>query len=181
MVYLADNNWQLKLLYGEAFRAPELSELTLFSGISRSGNAELDSERIKTTDFIAQYTGEALWFSLDAFYNTFENPIISGFVNGLNGQVNGDSEYGHGIEAELVWQIADNTRLRTTATHFSKLPQSAFKDSKTLASVQLDTALKPYKWVFLALSVRHDKRLLAQLRQRKLMHFGTGAVLCAIT
>lgn len=145
LVYLADTHWQLKLLYGEAFRAPELSELTLFSGISRSGNANLESERIKTTDFIAQYTGQTIWFSIDLFYNEFKNPIINGLVNGLNGQVNGDSEYGHGIETELVWQIAEKTRLRTTATHFTKLPKSAFKDSDTLASMQLDHRFEAFQ------------------------------------
>lgn len=137
-VYIPTKQWQFKLLYGQAFRAPELSELTLFSGITRSGNRNLSSETIKTTDFIAQYTGDTLLVSFDFFYNEFTDPIINGQINGLVGQVNGDNEYGHGLEIELIWQLASRTRLRATATHFSKRPKSAFKDSKNLASVQLD-------------------------------------------
>lgn len=138
-VYLANNHWQYKLLYGEAFRAPELSELTLFSGITRSGNANLESESIKTTDFIAQFTGEKLLFSVDLFYNHFSDPIINGLVSeNLSGQVNSTDQYGHGIETELVWELQNNIKLRTTATYFTKRPISAFRDSKALASIRLE-------------------------------------------
>lgn len=141
-VYLANKQWQFKLLYGEAFRAPELSELTLFRGVSRTGNANLESESLKTTDMIAQYTGDDLLVSIDLFYNHFSDPIINGQVSeNLTGQVNSDDQYGHGIEAELVWLLQENTKLRGTATYFSKRPVSAFRDSKALVSFQIEHSL----------------------------------------
>jgi len=146
-VYLTDMQWQFKLLYGEAFRAPELSELTLFSGITRSGNANLESESIKTTDLIAQFTGDRLFLSVDLFYNHFSDPIINGLVSeNLAGQVNSNDQYGHGIETELVWELQNNIKLRTTATYFTKKPISAFRDSKALASIQLEHSMEQLKY-----------------------------------
>lgn len=135
-IYFPNNEWQLKLLYGEAFRAPELSELTLFRGVSRTGNQNLESESLRTTDLIFQYTGNNLLLSIDFFYNHFSDPIVAGLINDLSGQVNGQDQYGHGVESEMVWQVNNASQLRLTATQFTKLPGSAFRDSKTLASIQ---------------------------------------------
>ncbi|TBX23727.1 hypothetical protein TK45_06435 [Bowmanella sp. JS7-9] len=136
-IFYPTDAWQLKLLYGEAFRAPEISETGLIRGITRAGNPYLISESINTTDIILQYLGDDLLLSVGAFYNHYTHPIIVGDVDGLVSFVNGTQQSSQGLETELHWQLNNQTRLRVTATHFFKLPTAAFRESDSMASIQL--------------------------------------------
>lgn len=137
IIYYPTDSLQFKLLYGEAFRAPELSERELFAGVTRSGNPNLESESIATTDVILQYTDDAFLMTVGVFYNSYRDPIINGNVNGLVGFVNGDGDSTQGLETEFHWQAAMDTNLKFSMTHFFSLPSSAFRESKTTASMQL--------------------------------------------
>lgn len=135
-VYSYSKDWQIKILYGEAFRAPELNELTLFRGVTQAGNRNLTSESIRSSDLIIQYSKENLLATFNIFYNHYSNPIVNGIVDdGLMGFVNSYSQFSHGIELEFTWQIDEHSKISGTTTHFNKLPPSAFRESKSLASL----------------------------------------------
>ncbi|MBD1388704.1 TonB-dependent receptor [Neiella sp. HB171785] len=144
-VYVPSSTWQFKALYGEAFRAPELSETGLFSGISRAGNQDLDSEKIKTFDLIGQYVDTSMMITINGFYNRYSDPIVSAEIDGRTSLINGDDEQSKGVEAEFIWSGWRNSRMRLSATHFYDLPDSAFRESDTLASVQLNQQISDFQ------------------------------------
>lgn len=137
VIYYPTPYWQFKLLYGEAFRAPEISERELFAGLTRTGNPDLESESIATTDFIAQYIDDAFLMTIGLFYNRYSDPIINGNINGLVGFINDKGDNSQGIETEFHWHAPFETNLKFGVTHFFNLPSSAFRESRTSASLQL--------------------------------------------
>jgi outer membrane receptor protein involved in Fe transport len=75
-LYSPSQHWHLKLLYGQAFRAPSLDE-TLFRSAFASGNPNLLPNRVRTADAgISYQTGHAL-VSLDFFDSRQTNSIAT--------------------------------------------------------------------------------------------------------
>jgi outer membrane receptor protein involved in Fe transport len=75
LIYRPWNQTALKLMYGEAFRIPNVYE-KYYSISPNLPNPELDPERIRTTEFVwEQGLAKTLWFSTSAFYNTINGLI----------------------------------------------------------------------------------------------------------
>lgn len=130
-------NTQLKLLYGEAFRAPSLSETGLLNNPVLIGNPELESELVKTWEIILQQNWKSTLVNLTGFHNLYEQPISTGFRNGVRSYINGVDQSAQGVSLEFMHSLADGLVLKTNLTHFIDLPDPAFRESKNLANLML--------------------------------------------
>lgn len=93
-----DSQNTLKLMYGEAFRAPTFAELYNKNNPALVGNSDLNPERVKTVELNLQNTSlENLEASLTIFKSTIEDIITT---NGST-YVNQGKTTTQGIEAEL--------------------------------------------------------------------------------
>ncbi|MBJ6727798.1 TonB-dependent receptor plug domain-containing protein [Geomesophilobacter sediminis] len=134
-----------KLLYGEAFRAPNAFELYYEDQVSGKANPGLKPEKIRTYEAVyEQYFQEHLQSSLSAFYYRIQDLITQVDIGGGMSQYqNVDSVDARGIEAELegkwdggyqargsyTWQRAEDARTGATLTnsprHLAKLNLTA--------------------------------------------------------
>ena len=75
LIYRPWNQTAFKLIYGEAFRAPNTYE-SYYSIPPNLPNPELKPEKIRTTEFVwEQGLASHLWFSTSAFYNDIDDLI----------------------------------------------------------------------------------------------------------
>lgn len=74
--YYINNNWALKLRYGEAFRNPTSGERTIETPQIQKGSPNLRSESIETTELQLFYQSETTLFDLTAYRND-ESDLIS--------------------------------------------------------------------------------------------------------
>lgn len=137
-VHSVNQQHRLKLLYGEAFRAPSLSEMGLINNPVLVGNPDLEHEIVKTVDFVWVMSLKDSTITLDVFDQHYETPIATGFKNNIRTYVNGENEYSQGISLEWEQELAQGLLLRTTATYFSHLPDSAFREADALASSMIN-------------------------------------------
>lgn len=136
--YSVDDNWQFKLLYGEAFRAPDLSETGLMNGVTRTGNPDLDYETIRTYDLIAQYTDSSLIASINLYFNEFSAPIISGDIDNQQSYINGKDTSSYGLESEVKFSMSDQTWMRFAATQVFDMPYASQRQSRSLMSFHIN-------------------------------------------
>lgn len=136
----------LKLLYGEAFRAPSLSELGLMNNPVLVGNPNLDYEIVKTWDVVWQGTWNDTSLVLDGFYNEYTQPIASGFIGSTRTYVNDRDESSRGASLEINQQLSPQWLVRMSATHFFDLPDSAFREATELGSVTINYSAEKWNW-----------------------------------
>ncbi|MBN1302614.1 MAG: TonB-dependent receptor [Melioribacteraceae bacterium] len=75
------SRFNVKALYGQAFRAPSLNETSIdFPAIQ--GTKDLKAEEISTFDLSVSYQGEQTQLSANYFYSTLSNMIYQDFSNG---------------------------------------------------------------------------------------------------
>ncbi|MDP3695876.1 MAG: TonB-dependent receptor, partial [Desulfocapsaceae bacterium] len=129
----------LKLLYGEAFRAPTQAETGLLNNPLQVGNPDLDHETIQTWDLIWISQWQKLGLNLGWFHNRINNPIAQQIVNTINTYVNLDEkETSQGLEMEANLQVSPQWLLRATVTRLTELPDSAFREADTLGSFMIN-------------------------------------------
>lgn len=131
-------NQTLKLLYGEAYRAPSMAEMELINNPVLQGNPNLSYEVVKTWDLIWMRHWSTTNITLDLFHNRFNQPIVTGLIGNTRTYINGADEQSAGTEMELVQNINDHWQLRATYTHLFDLPESAFREADQLASVAIN-------------------------------------------
>ncbi|PCJ47041.1 MAG: hypothetical protein COA99_01570 [Moraxellaceae bacterium] len=126
----------LKLLYGEAFRAPVESELNLQNNPEVLGNPNLDPESVKTWELIWLGHWSNTGFSLGYFENYFDNAIIRALNTGGEHQYqNIDQDPSKGFEFEISHMPNPHWLLRTTYTHFTKTPHLTFFEADRFSSI----------------------------------------------
>lgn len=115
LVWDADVDWTLKLLYGHAFRAPSFSELHAANNPIARGNAALRPETTRTVEAVASWNATpALHFTLNAYayrmrdiVRTVPNPApVPGTTYANTGR-----QHARGLEAEVVWDATRQLRL----------------------------------------------------------------------
>lgn len=99
----------VKLLYGEAFRAPSLHELYFEDGgLSSMANPDIEPETIRTYEAIVeQYLGRNYRLTLSGYHNNMDDLITSVPVGGgLSQYQNVGKVLANGVEVELeaVWE-----------------------------------------------------------------------------
>lgn len=104
LIYSPLKKTTFKLLYGQAFRAPNTYELYYGDHVSLEPNSKLVPEKIRTTEFIwEQLFGANFQFTASGFTSHFKNLISqqTDFRTGLLLFENGDKVNTRGLEMEL--------------------------------------------------------------------------------
>ncbi|NRB41267.1 MAG: TonB-dependent receptor [Pseudomonadales bacterium] len=122
------NNWDLKLLYGEAFRAAYASE----QGINLPfliGNPELKPEKINTFDASLMYSGNIFYSSL-TYYKSEADDLVgrSDVSPGLQQFTNNNAINYHGIEFEAKAHISHRIDLTGSMTWQESENHAGVKD-----------------------------------------------------
>ena len=124
LVWSARQNTTLKLLYGQAFRAPSFAEFrnTDINPVA-IGNDELDPEEIETLEFAIDYRPlDSLHFGANVFYYEWDDIIR--FVPNADGTAvaqNTGKQEGFGTEFEIEWD---------PTSRFSLTANYAYQDSE---------------------------------------------------
>ena len=143
LVLPVGENQSVKLLYGEAYRAPSEEELNLAPNSSFAGNIDLNPETVRTAELI--WSGQWLHssISLGVFENVFENAIVllpndTGSLEYVNLSKN---EHSHGTELEVNHELNEQWLLRMTASHLIDKPADSFREANNMASISIN-----YRW-----------------------------------
>ncbi|MEN0036458.1 MAG: TonB-dependent receptor [Cellvibrio sp.] len=139
-------NHTLKLLYGEAFRAPTLSETGLINNTRVVGNPDLKHELVKTWDLIWMGNWQRSSFSINGFYSRYDQPIIAGLLGSTRTYINSDGEENSGISLEASRQLSDAWIARITYTQYTKLPDSALRESDEKSTLMLNYKQQQWNW-----------------------------------
>ncbi|NRB38804.1 MAG: TonB-dependent receptor [Pseudomonadales bacterium] len=130
----------LKILHGEAFRAPNISETDIINNSRVQSNPDLKPETIQTTELIWLHESKHTIFSLGTYYSQIKNNVIRGkLANGDDKETftNGQSLELSGIESSLDFFWREHWHFNTQASHFFKLHQQPQKEADTLFSAQI--------------------------------------------
>tara|TARA_R110002049_G_scaffold182042_1_gene349740 strand:+ start:15823 stop:17982 length:2160 start_codon:yes stop_codon:yes gene_type:complete len=123
LVWSARHDTTLKLLYGQAFRAPSFAEFRNQNNPVALGNNELDPEEIETVEFALDHRpNEDLRFGANVFYYEWSDIIL--FVadsTGASTAQNTGEQTGYGVELEMEWEPSNN---------FSLIANYAFQNSE---------------------------------------------------
>lgn len=146
LVHQINDTQSIKLLYGEAFRAPSLGETGVINNPLIVGNPELDFELVRTWDLIWMANWNSTSISIGGFRNDYQDPIIAGLIGTTRTYVNGNEEHSDGIEFELQQRWGNNWFARIAYTDFLSLPDSAFREAKQLAGLELNYSEGRLNW-----------------------------------
>jgi iron complex outermembrane receptor protein len=127
----------IKLLYGKAFRAPGIGDLTLTSNNSLIGNPDLKPEKIATWELVWMGSWKSSSLTITGFENKINDSIVQGF--GEDGTtrmyVNApESQDSRGLEFELMKQLNSHWQVRAQYSVFNTLPSTAFRQADNIAS-----------------------------------------------
>ena len=128
----------LKVLYGQAFRAPAESELHLVETPTSIGNPNLKPETVQTIDLIWVGQWSHTGFAVGYFENHFKNAIVKMPVSTTNSQreyLNKDQDPSKGVELELSHQMGQRLLLRGTYTQLIEAPNVTFYEAERFASL----------------------------------------------
>jgi outer membrane cobalamin receptor len=140
-----NKTYSLKLLYGEAFRAPTLAEVGLINNPLLLGNADLNHEIVKTWDLILMGNWQSTNFSVGVFENRYDQPIETVFIGSARTYRNSSGEKSQGVELEWTRDISDHWSVRSTYTYID-LPASAFREAARTASFEVNYAAEKWNW-----------------------------------
>jgi iron complex outermembrane receptor protein len=146
IVHQLSDTQSLKLLYGEAFRAPSLGETGVINNPLIVGNPDLDFELVRTWDAIWLANWNKTSVSIGAFRNVYQDPIIAGLIGTTRTYINGGDEHSDGIEIELQQHLGNNWFARVAYTDFLTLPDSAFREAQHLTGLELNYAEGRWNW-----------------------------------
>ena len=140
LVHEFTRNHSLKLLYGQAFRAPTEEELNLNkNSVLIMGNPQLKPETVQTSELIWVGQWQYAGFSLGYFESHFKNSILqSELVPGSYKFQNSKQAPIKGAEFEYSLQWHEDWLLRASYTHISEQPDLSFRESEQLASLALN-------------------------------------------
>ncbi len=134
------NQQSIKLLYGEAFRAPSEVELNLVATSALVGNPDLTPETVKTLDVIWFSEWPSSSVSLGYFENYYENTInevvnTDGVLQPSN--VPG-SEHSRGFELEAMYEFSGNLFAQASYSQITDKPKLFFREAQQLMSIILN-------------------------------------------
>jgi iron complex outermembrane receptor protein len=147
LVYRPLEKTALKLLYGEAFRAPTFNETDVMNNPYAIGNPDLKPEKVKTYEFIWMQQFARANFAMGYFDAQMTDNVILVLTDGsASTYANSGKEVSRGFELEISAEPADNVLLRGTFTHFIETPDNSFQESGNMASLVANYRLD--KWNF---------------------------------
>jgi len=158
LVQTLNKHHSLKLLYGEAFRAPSENELNLVNNPVTLGNPGLMPETVQSLDLIwlGQWTHTS--FSLGLFESRYDNSIIQADAGGGTFQfTNADQKDSGGMEFEISHELSNHWLLRANYTRLNKKSDLSFREADQLMSLMLNYQRE--KWNANLIGTYHDERI----------------------
>ncbi|NQZ57977.1 MAG: TonB-dependent receptor [Lentisphaeraceae bacterium] len=157
LVHNVTSQHSLKLLYGEAFRAPAENELYLRNNPVVLGNPDLKPEVVQSWELIWVGQWPHTGVSLGYFENHFKNSIVQTDIGAnLRQYSNIDQAPVKGFEFEISHELNEHWLLRATYTHFNEKPDLSFREADQLAS--LIANYHRGKWNASLLATYHNER-----------------------
>lgn len=146
LVYTATDATTVKLMYGEAFRAPALLETLSGNTPVRVGNPNLEPEKVRTLE-LAWLQDFGRWqTTLTGFYSRIRDVIedVPTATPGIRTFQNGGSIDLSGLEFEVNADLDRHWSLRGSATHLFDQAENPQGMSRDLASLALNYARGRY-------------------------------------
>ena len=108
----------VKLLYGEAFRAPTLYELT-YEATEQKANPGLQPERVRTFELVGEHYFDQHWKASVSLYQNDISDLINQVTDpdGLDVYRNGGDARSRGVEAEIEGKWDGGWLARASYTH----------------------------------------------------------------
>lgn len=136
LVHSYSDDGKFKLLYGEAYRVPDFSEVGFQNTISIRGNPNLKHEVVKTWNLIWLKNWQASQIQLGVFSNKLVNPIENSQQGDIRTFVNADSKTTSGVEIEGQSELYANWFVKLSARHMFERPESGFRESSSTFALQ---------------------------------------------
>ena len=137
LIWQAGTNDTLKLLYGEAFRAPARNELSIKNNGFQLGNPSLKPEISKTFELVWAQIGAQHYSSVSVFDTNITNAVEITSTARPRTFVNGGTQHMSGLEAEWQWVFARDWQLRSHLSHLFKSPLAVNNDAEDLMGASL--------------------------------------------
>lgn len=137
-IYSFDEQNTIKMMYGNAYRAPSIGELYVIDTPAFSGNPNLTPEVVDTYEVSYLSKSDTGSVIVNYFENHFTDSIVRepNQVGSLE-YVNSPQEPVKGIEAELLHQLAINWRFRANLTHIFDKPSSSYREASETLTIAL--------------------------------------------
>lgn len=146
LVHQLNNHHSLKLLYGEAFRAPNFVEVALLNNPYLVGNPDLDHELVKTWNLAWIAAGKNTSLEFTGFYSRYESPILAATQSGVRMYTNGLDQEAQGASIDLNYQWNSHWLMRMSYTHLYDLPDSAFAEAEHIAAAVINYQHERWNW-----------------------------------
>jgi len=143
LIWSLQQNMTLKLLYGQAFRAPSFAETQNRNNPVALGNADLKPETIQTTELAFEYyPQERLRLSASLFSYLWQDIIRFEPVDPSGSDLskraqNGGSQSGGGLEFEVDWRVTSDLHLMLNTAYQSSLDNSSNQSAANAPNHQL--------------------------------------------
>ncbi len=137
----------LKLMYGEAFRAPTVVERMNSGNNTVIGNPDLEPEDIETLElnWLAQWSRAHLDTTL--YYSRISDAIEQSFEGRARTFINStETESLSGLESELNIELNRHWMLVANISMIADTPQAQFRQADRLASARLEYVWQNWLW-----------------------------------
>lgn len=168
VVHQLNNTHSLKLLYGEAFRAPSMAETGLLNNPVVVGNPDLDNEIVKTTELMWMADWSSISISAIIYRNDYENPIVADLNDGTRTYINDEDASNYGGGVRLDWQISPHWLLRINHSRMEDLSDAAFREADKLGIFTLNFNQGKWNWNLSANYQGERQYLLTQAQKEAL-------------
>lgn len=136
----------LKLLYGEAFRAPSFAETGILNNPVLVGNPDLGNEAVKTLELLWMGTWDNLNLGATVYRNRYENPVATGLIGNTRTYINGDDEDNYGAGFRVDWQLNPQWMLRAHYSSLQDLPDAYFREADQMTSCSVNYQRNKWNW-----------------------------------
>lgn len=160
LVHELNEHHSIKLLYGEAFRAPSEGELNLLNNPFVVGNPDLKPETVQSVDVIwlGQWTDTNISFGY--FQSRFEDSIaLIDIGSGAFKYQNISQDPTRGYEFELSHELNEHWLMRASYTYISEKPYLSFREADNLSSLMIN--YQQAKWNANLIASHSGKRKMA--------------------
>jgi len=138
LVQELNDQHSVKLLYGEAFRAPTEAELNFVNNPVILGNPELVPETVQTIELIWLGQWSDTGMTLGYFENRFKDAIVLDVSSPTLVYANSDDDPSKGVEFEIIHQLNKHWLWRGTYTAIIDASESSFRKTDQLASMMVN-------------------------------------------
>ncbi len=139
LVYLINPSQSIKLLYGDAFRAPAPHERGVVNNSVLAGDSNLQPEKVSSWDVVWTGRHRKLSWSAGYFENHFKDAIFQVIRDGSAERhyVNGKQNAAKGVEVYWQWLPLPPLSLKGSSTRYLVLPEESYREARTFHSLSL--------------------------------------------